>query len=145
MPPSAVDLRVLAPSARLSAQADASAALGNGKVVIASGDTGYLACAAAATPAGLDLALAAGQGAEGGGHGAVRVGINPGRVRADGAPTAGGARRRPTVVAIERSGNVRVVGEGAYEARYVMKHAALNVLLVCTGNTCRSPMAEAIG
>ena len=75
---------------------------------------------------------------------AAAVGLTPAVVLADGQPSAGGSRHRPTVVAIERTGTVRVQSEGAYEARFVAKHAHLNVLMVCTGNTCRSPMAEAI-
>jgi protein-tyrosine phosphatase len=75
---------------------------------------------------------------------AAGAGFDPVVALAEGSPTGGGARRRPTVVSLERSGGVRVASEGAFEARYVMKHAHLNVLMVCTGNTCRSPMAEAI-
>lgn len=49
-----------------------------------------------------------------------------------------------TEVEVDASGAVRVVGVGAYEERYVTKAARVQVLFVCTGNTCRSPMAAAI-
>ncbi len=75
---------------------------------------------------------------------ASKVGIVPTIALADAPPTGGGSRQRPTIIALSRTGGVRVVSEGAYEERYVLKHAKLNILMVCTGNTCRSPMAEAI-
>ncbi len=75
---------------------------------------------------------------------ATRIGLTPSLALSDAPPTAGGSRGRPTTIAIERTGAVRILSEGAYEERYVLKHAKLNVLMVCTGNTCRSPMAEAI-
>ena len=37
-----------------------------------------------------------------------------------------------------------VVREGGYDQRYIKKLARFNILMVCTGNTCRSPMAEGI-
>lgn len=75
---------------------------------------------------------------------ASKLGIVPSIALADAPPTGGGSRHRPTVVALSRAGGVRVISDGAYEERYVLKHARLNILMVCTGNTCRSPMAESI-
>jgi len=34
--------------------------------------------------------------------------------------------------------------EGVYDERYIRKLVRLTILMVCTGNTCRSPMAELI-
>jgi len=49
-----------------------------------------------------------------------------------------------TTVRLDPDGGFEVVREGALEERYVRRKARHTVLLVCTGNTCRSPMAEAI-
>lgn len=52
--------------------------------------------------------------------------------------------RGSTTVRLSASGHVRVEREGVLSASEVRRRAARLVLLVCTGNTCRSPMAEAV-
>ena len=58
---------------------------------------------------------------------------------------AGAARyaKSSTVVRVNGPG-YELVREGVYDARTVRRLAMLNILLVCTGNTCRSPMAAAL-
>ena len=54
-------------------------------------------------------------------------------------------RRKPsTIVRLDPGGGYAVLREGALDARHIAKRLARTVLFVCTGNTCRSPMAAAI-
>lgn len=53
-------------------------------------------------------------------------------------------RKASTLIDLTRQGGYEVVREGALESRYVERKLQRTILFVCTGNTCRSPMAAAI-
>jgi protein-tyrosine phosphatase len=49
-----------------------------------------------------------------------------------------------SVVRIAESGAIRVLREGAVPREEILEAAPWSILCVCTGNTCRSPMAAAL-
>ncbi|MFQ5506372.1 MAG: Sua5/YciO/YrdC/YwlC family protein [Planctomycetota bacterium] len=49
-----------------------------------------------------------------------------------------------SVVHVSAKGRIRILREGAVERTRILSSAATLVLFVCSGNTCRSPMAEAL-
>ncbi|MCX5632465.1 MAG: Sua5/YciO/YrdC/YwlC family protein [Phycisphaerae bacterium] len=50
-------------------------------------------------------------------------------------------KKNSTVVKISSNG-WKVIREGVYSEKQIKKMFTVNILFVCTGNTCRSPMAE---
>lgn len=68
--------------------------------------------------------------------------VLPGAVIDDG-PTLFG--RGSTTVDIWPEGRFSVMPNGAIDEAQVMRVLTIRVIFVCTGNTCRSPMAAAIG
>lgn len=52
-------------------------------------------------------------------------------------------RKGSSIVALNGSG-YKLLRAGVWDERTIRNFATLNILLVCTGNTCRSPMAEGL-
>jgi protein-tyrosine phosphatase len=53
-------------------------------------------------------------------------------------------KQSSTVVKIGRNGALKILREGFYSQQAIEDMAQIQFLFVCTGNTCRSPMAEGI-
>jgi len=60
----------------------------------------------------------------------------------EGGPTRLG--EASTIVAFEQDGKVNILRAGIYERRTIENMMQKQILFVCTGNTCRSPIAEGI-
>ena len=52
-------------------------------------------------------------------------------------------KKNSTVVKISDS-DIQILREGVYSERQIRKMLTVNILFVCTGNTCRSPIAEGL-
>lgn len=50
--------------------------------------------------------------------------------------------RQSSTVVIVSSGNISILREGAIKKQEIEEISAIRILFVCTGNTCRSPLAE---
>ena len=61
----------------------------------------------------------------------------------DGGPEACRYKKSSTVVKVGANG-IEILREGVYNQKEVLEMATVRILFVCTGNTCRSPMAQAL-
>ena len=78
-------------------------------------------------------------------HEAARALLNAGvdfALALDGGPASLG--KPSTVLRLTADGAYRLVRPGVYDSAYIERRLRRTMLFVCTGNTCRSPMAEAL-
>lgn len=71
----------------------------------------------------------------------AEAGVEAAGVVASATPTQG---RPSALVRVTTSGAFTVVREGVYDRAFIQRRVDRAVLFVCTGNTCRSPMAQGI-
>lgn len=115
---------------RVPNHADASAFLGAARCPIVA-----ISAEALGTPTDEAIVAAWASGMGSGSGGFARVGIERGEE-----PRG----VHSTTVVLTSAGGVMVADEGAVSGREVARAMERHILFVCTGNTCRSPMAEAI-
>ncbi len=97
---------------------------------------------AAGGPVVASSANAAGAAESNDAHAAARALGDAAAVVLDGGPCR--FAQPSTVVRIDDGGGFEVLREGVYDRRYLEKLTLRTLLFICSGNTCRSPMAEAI-
>jgi L-threonylcarbamoyladenylate synthase len=71
----------------------------------------------------------------------VRAGISPAHTLESTSPALG---RQSAIIRLQRDGSWELIRASVFDRAYVLRLLARRVLFVCTGNTCRSPMAQAI-
>ncbi|MBX9737866.1 MAG: Sua5/YciO/YrdC/YwlC family protein [Phycisphaerales bacterium] len=70
-----------------------------------------------------------------------RAAIAPGLTLESNAPALG---RHSALIRLQRDGSWDLIRASVFDRAYVLRLLTRRVLFVCTGNTCRSPMAQAI-